>query len=754
MKNLDKKTIIISLCTLLVGVLAGWLIFGNQPQEAGVEHNHNTVTDTETVWTCSMHPQIRNNEPGDCPICGMDLIPLENGDSELDANAISMSSTAMALANVQTLIIQNKSAQKTIRLNGKVQADERLLVTQSSHIPGRVEKLTVNFTGDYISKGQVIAYVYSPDLVTAQEELFEAQKIKDKQPALFSAAQEKLRNWKLTDAQINKILSSNKAIEEFPILANVSGYVTKKSVNLGDYLKVGAPIYEVADLSRVWVLFDIYETDLMWVKKGDEINYTIQSQPGTSFKGKVSYIDPTIDAKTRVARARVEVSNKNMLLKPEMFASGEIITAIEKDETITIPKSSVMWTGKRSIVYVINKTSQGVSFIMREVTLGPELGESYIIQEGLKSGDEIAINGTFSIDAAAQLAGKPSMMNPTGGAFTSGHHHEGVSNEMTSQDKEIKKLTISNEAKTSLKPLYTDYFKLKDALVESQFEEARNEAKKFKESVNGVKMPLFKEGAHNELMKLFAEFKLSLEHADHWSEIEEVRRAFIPLSKSMIRLTKTFNPYDEKLYVQYCPMAANNTGANWISVQEEILNPYFGEAMLTCGNVEEELNITTVVSEPKDVKPKSKSPKTSAMGNIGETHVHIDYSSPSVRGRTIWGGLVGYDKVWASGAHKATAIDFSKDVVINNVKVPAGKYGFFTIPGKEEWTVILSKDWDMHLADDYNQANDLLRLIVKPTKLSETVESLRYEVIPVNEESGQIKLLWSDLSIAFNVINN
>ncbi|QSE99350.1 DUF2911 domain-containing protein [Fulvivirga lutea] len=176
--------------------------------------------------------------------------------------------------------------------------------------------------------------------------------------------------------------------------------------------------------------------------------------------------------------------------------------------------------------------------------------------------------------------------------------------------------------------------------------------------------------------------------------------------------------------------------------------------MLTCGNVEEELAGSAKATPAESDKPKPKSPKTSAMGNIGNTHIHIDYSSPSVRGRVIWGGLVAYDKVWSSGAHKATTIDFSNDVTINNTKVPAGKYGFFTIPGKDQWTIILSKDWDMHLADDYTQANDLLRFKVKPTKLNEPVESLKYEVIPSNDKSGVIKLSWSDLSVSFKVINN
>src|SRR5210317_1899542 len=252
-----KKQIILPIVTALTGVLIGFLIFGT---DSGVETTK-TTEKKDKIWTCSMHPQIRKNEPGDCPICGMDLIPLESETNEVDPMAVSMSPTAMQLAQVQTMKVGRGNTNKSLRLTGKVQADERLLYTQSSHIPGRVEKLTVNFTGDFVKEGQIIAYIYSPDLVTAQEELFEAK--------------EKLKNWKLTDKQIDQILASEKTIEQFPILANVSGYVTQKRVNLGDYVKQGEALYEIADLSKVWVLFDVYESDMSWIKKGDAVSYTI-----------------------------------------------------------------------------------------------------------------------------------------------------------------------------------------------------------------------------------------------------------------------------------------------------------------------------------------------------------------------------------------------------------------------------------------------------------------------------------------------
>ena len=427
----DKKTIIIAMSTLVIGLLLGWLIFGGPSGQLTEEGHQHAIEDggqipsagEGEVWTCSMHPQIRQNEPGQCPICGMDLIPLD-GEGEPDSMAITMSPAAMQLANVSTAFVGTMDPVKSVRLNGKVQADERLVFSQSSHIPGRIEKLVVNFTGEFVNKGKTIAYIYSPDLVTAQEELFEAQKIKDTQPQLFNSAKEKLKNWKLSDDQIAQILTDGIPKEEFAVQADVSGYVVEKKVNPGDYIRKGEAIYKITNLSRVWVLFDVYESDMAWVKKGDKVNFTVASLPGETFSGAVTYVDPVIDPNTRVAKARLEVSNAGHKLKPEMFASGIVDAKLpSQSNNLVVPKTAVMWTGKRSVVYVKNTSENAVSFQMREVILGPALGNSFIVEDGLHEGEEIAVNGTFSIDAAAQLAGKPSMMSPEGG--TGGHEHEG-----------------------------------------------------------------------------------------------------------------------------------------------------------------------------------------------------------------------------------------------------------------------------------------------------------------------------------------
>jgi len=422
---MNTKNIAITAGTLLFGILLGWLIFGGSPDAEHAGHDHDTaVAADETIWTCSMHPQIRRQEPGDCPICNMELIPLEEEGGDAGAVQVSMSPTAMQLANIQTRIVGMGKPVKQVRLNGKVQEDERLVFSQSSHIPGRIESLEVNFTGQYVTSGTPLAQVYSPELVTAQNELLQAQAFRESRPQLYEAARQKLKNWKLTDAQIDAIADAGETQQTFPVLAGTSGYVTEKMVNVGDYVNRGQTIYQIANLNRVWVLFDVYESDLAWIDKGDEITFTVSSMPGKAFEGTISYIDPVINPQTRVAKARVVVNNSEKGLKPEMFVSGVVEASLpEWGDALIVPKSAIMWTGTRSIAYVKKTNDKGVAFEMREVVLGPALGDGYVVESGLNAGDEIAVNGTFSIDAAAQLAGKPSMMNLAGGATENVHEH-------------------------------------------------------------------------------------------------------------------------------------------------------------------------------------------------------------------------------------------------------------------------------------------------------------------------------------------
>ena len=583
-----NKNIFIIAGALLLGLLLGWFFFGGHSLEE--EHDHAAQqVDAGTIWTCSMHPQIRAEEPGKCPICGMELIPLTNAVSQGEIGAVQMTDYAVKLANIQTEKVGNTSGGREIRLNGKVAVDERAVYTQPTHIPGRIEQLMVNFTGEEVKRGQALAVIYSPELVTAQEELLQAYAIRTSQPELFEASKQKLRSWRIGENQINRILENGKASDRFAVTADVAGVVTEKLVELGDYVERGMPLYEIADLSKMWVLFDLYEKDMSRVKVGDEVKFTVASLPGETFTGNIDFIDPLINRQTRVATARISVTNKQGNLKPEMFVSGVVKNDSEQGSgQLSVPKSAVLWTGERSVVYVKAGKDTQPSFVLREVVLGPSLGNAYVLKEGLSEGEEIVVNGTFTVDAAAQLAGKPSMMNPN-----SAGKEQDISGEQEDIRAYLKNNAYNFRGKSSekfqqqLDQLVGGYLKLKNALIEENEGESVEMGKKFLDLLERTDA----ENLAGDARKFWLEKQTFMrKHAQLNLEADDFRARrenFIYISEAMIKTIAAFGTGEKEVFVDYCPMANSNKGAYWLSEHRTIKNPYYGEAMLTCGEVVE-----------------------------------------------------------------------------------------------------------------------------------------------------------------------
>lgn len=399
---------------LLVGLLLGWLIFGSSGKKDN-QDGHKHESSEKQIWTCSMHPQIKQDKPGKCPICAMDLIPLKTASSEsdsaIDPNSIQMSEEAIALANIQTTVVGKGNSNKSIELYGSIQPDERFSQTQSSYVGGRIERLLVNFVGESIRQGQTIATIYSPELLNAQQELIEANKLVASQPYLLQAARQKLRYLNMPEDQILRIEKSGKVSPVLEVKSNTSGILVEKNVSQGDYVNQGTVMFKVANLSQVWAMFDAYESDLPFVKVGQQLSFTLKALPGKTFSGKISFIDPIVDKTTRTAKVRIVIPNPGLLLKPEMYATATVTSSLkEYKEGMVIPKSAILWTGKRSIVYVKQQGTTSPVFKLREVELGPSLGDAFVVLSGLKEGEEIVTNGVFSVDASAQLEGKPSMM--------------------------------------------------------------------------------------------------------------------------------------------------------------------------------------------------------------------------------------------------------------------------------------------------------------------------------------------------------
>ena len=589
---------------VIFGIFLGWLFFNSGHKNDSGENIAGSHTDHDedqhTIWTCSMHPQIKQDKPGKCPICGMDLIPLESmsGSSEsINPDEIMFSEAAAKLAEIQTSIVKKGNPEKLVYLQGKVEADERNVAELTARFGGRIEKLYVNFTGETVRKGDKLASIYSPELVTAQKELIEAMAFRETRPAIYKAAKAKLKLWDLNDEQISAIEEKAEPTIYFDILSPISGTVMQRNVALGDYVKMGDPLFRITDLSDVWVMFDAYEDDLAWIKRGDRIEYTIRSVPGKAFTGKISFIDPVIDPVTRSARLRVETGNPGLMLKPEMFASGTIHSVISgKNNRLMIPRSAILWTGKRAVVYVKVPDRESPSFLYREIELGPEAGNFYVVAGGLKEGEEIATNGVFRIDAAAQLEGKQSMMNPTGMTMTSMHDHGNMEMSGNMQGKtdtgkqdEMTGVSVPESFKKQLTAVYQSYIPMKDAFVASDPGSISSNAEKLMSELKKVDMSLLKGDLMKEWMTDFDVLKKTLAAIQGSSDLELQRKEFSGFNLGFYKVIKSFGLSGVETYYQYCPMANRDQGAYWFSDEEEIRNPYFGDEMLSCGETREKI---------------------------------------------------------------------------------------------------------------------------------------------------------------------
>ncbi|HYW96116.1 MAG TPA: efflux RND transporter periplasmic adaptor subunit, partial [Bacteroidales bacterium] len=583
--NINKKNLRNIAIAVVAGLMLGFVFFHNGENKTTGETNGQATHEHENesqIWTCSMHPQVRLDHPGKCPICGMDLIPLENLDkSEASFSAgIPMSEEAMKLADITTTEVKRAYPQKALQLLGKVKPDERNISELTARFGGRIEKLFVNFTGQKVRKGERLAVIYSPRLVSAQKELIEAWKTRESNPALYQAARNKLLVWDITDKQISKIEQSGEPQTYFDVLSPISGTVTMRHVAVGDYVKEGSALFRVVDLSRVWIMFEAYETDLPWLNVNDPVTFTVHSMPGKEFKGKISFIDPVLNPQTRIANVRVAVNNPNDELKPEMFADGMVHSSIAgKGEQLLIPKTALLWTGKRSVVYVKIPNTEEPRFEYREITIGPETGDNYVVESGLKEGEEIAVNGVFSIDASAQLSGKVSMMNPEGTKASAGHNHgqmnmgnqtgqSAVATEPLKQEQaEIQKVNLA--FMNQLTAVYNKYLAMKDAFVASDPSKVKKEAGKVSSTLKNVDMELLKGAQHMNWMDYLGTIKPGLEEIQSSGDIEVQRKAVIKVSHGMYEAVKAFGLSNEKAYYQFCPMANDNQGAYWLSANSE-----------------------------------------------------------------------------------------------------------------------------------------------------------------------------------------
>lgn len=428
-----------ALVAALVLVLVGYAVGHGCGTDRTGELRLSEQPAAEGRWTCSMHPHIHADEPGRCPLCGMELVPVEM-QAENSVAGLEMSYEAMKRAEIQTVLVERRPVHFELRLVGKIELDETRVREITAWVPGRLERLYVDFTGVKVRRGDPLVLLYSPELVSAQEELLQArraeralegshsERMRRGAQATLKAAREKLRLLGLSPAQIAELEKRGKAEHLSVIESPLDGVVLRKHAVEGAYVETGSPIYTVADLSIVWAKLDAYESDLPWIELGQAVTFESDAFPGRRFQGEVSFIDPVLDPRTRTAKVRVEAPNPDGLLKPEMFVHASVLAKVRAqgaEPPLVIPASAPLLTGRRAIVYVRSPVSERPTFEGREVVLGPRAGDFYVVESGLHEGERVVTRGAFKIDSALQIQGRPSMMLPEGGTPGAGGQPHG-----------------------------------------------------------------------------------------------------------------------------------------------------------------------------------------------------------------------------------------------------------------------------------------------------------------------------------------
>ncbi len=451
----------------------GWISAGGE----GGGHSHASSGGEATRYICPMMCTPPQEEPGRCPVCAMELVPATSSGGNTDSRSVQIDSAARRVANIQTVAVKSMPMSRTIRAIGELSYDEGTLKTISAYVDGRLERLYADYVGVVVEKGDHLAFVYSPRLYSAQVELLLAKKTRDNSSSatltrvvtsnhnLYHSSKQRLIELGMTAPQIEQLEQAGEANSRMHLCAPIHGTVIEKYAVEGQYVKEGEPIYKLADLSTVWLMLELFPEDAATIRYGQKVEATIQSLPQRQFTGRVAFIDPNVDPKTRTVGVRVVIPNQDGLFRVGDFAKATIEVPLSDsmdgsdefydpelagkwisprhphvvesssgqcrvcgvdlvpaaqfgfvsemtahDNALVVPRDAVLMAGDNSVVYV--ETEPG-RFEMRRVVLGPCCGNELVILSGVESGEQVATRGNFLIDSQMQLAGNPSLIDPT-----------------------------------------------------------------------------------------------------------------------------------------------------------------------------------------------------------------------------------------------------------------------------------------------------------------------------------------------------
>lgn len=364
-------------------------------------------------WYDPMHPAYTSDKPGIAPDCGMALVPKYADDQALarmPSGTITISPEKQVLAGVRTAIVERKPLVRDIRTTAQIVADETRIAHVHVKVAGYVDKVYVDFVGQLVKKGQPLFTLYSPDLVSTQEEYLIAkrgnatlgsapfQEIADGSQSLLQSARERLKLWDISDDQIKELDATGKVSKDLTFYSPITGFVTDRKVFPQTSVTPDTELYTVSDLSTVWADVDIYEYEVPFVHLGQRVTLTLSYSPGKTYTGNISYVYPTVDPQTRTVKVRVQLPNPGFFLKPQMFADAQV--RVDYGTKILVPEEAVIDSGTEQHVFVVH---QGGVFEPRKVTVGPVVDNNAVILSGLKPGETIVVSGNFLIDSESGL---------------------------------------------------------------------------------------------------------------------------------------------------------------------------------------------------------------------------------------------------------------------------------------------------------------------------------------------------------------
>jgi membrane fusion protein, copper/silver efflux system len=562
-----------------------------------------------TTWTCSMHPQFQLPEAGQCPICFMDLIPLEDDSADdLGPRTLVLSEAGAALAEIRTSPVERRAVEVRTRLTGKIDYDETRLRTITSRVAGRLDTLFVDYTGTRVATGDRLASLYSPALYAGQVELLNAleaeqslrestdPRMRRTATATVSSARERLRLWGLSSAQVEAIERGGSARSHLTIESPLDGIVVHKTAVEGSYVEIGTRLYTVADLTKVWVSLDAHESDLAWLAEGQTVGFTVAALPGRDFEGTVIFMDPMLDPDTRTVKVRLDVDNADGSLRPGLFVNAVVDaeTLGTDGDPLVIPATAPLITGERAVVYVRLPDHEKPTFEGREITLGPRAGDHYVVSDGLEKGEIVVTRGNFKIDSALQIQAKPSMMNPEGGGPMPGHDHgsptPAAPDESDSAEHQ-ETFAVDDAFKKSLVPIMDAYLALQSALVGDDDGAAAKAAGKAGQAVDAVSMPA-DDDAHMAWMADAKRLRDSFAVITGAADIAARRHELQKLTDTVWVILHRYGYQDDRVVrLFHCPMAYRGKGGDWLQLETVTANPYFGASMLRCGSQTDTLTV-------------------------------------------------------------------------------------------------------------------------------------------------------------------